>query len=418
MVDGNSCFLSVTSIWLVASQLVVVAKVHTLTLQILHIITGLNGGGAESVLFRLCKGDTDFRHRVISLMDDGKYGPILRAAGVPVQSLQMPRGRLTIKGLFRLARLLHEGKPDVVQTWMYHADLIGGMVARLLGHGAICWGIRHSNLEPDKNTRTTLWVARFCALISRIVPRVIISCSQQAADAHQAIGYDRRKLTVIPNGYDMAQFVPDSAARTRLREEWGVPATLPLLGMVARFNPQKDHGTLLHALAKLKRQGVGFRAVLVGEGMLTTESRLHDMLQDLGLGTDVMLIGPRLDIPAVMNALDVHVLSSAGEAFPNVLAEAMACGTPCVATDVGDASLILGDTGWVVPAKNPEALSNTLRQAISAWKDTSSWRARSAICRERIGAHFSLESMREAYQQMWLSAAARVERPPWEHSQE
>ena len=142
--------------------------------RITHIITGLNDGGAEGVLYRLCTHDTENCHVVVSLMDDGKYGPLLRAAGVEVHCLGMPRGRVRVKALWRLWQLFRSQQTDVVQTWMYHADLIGGMIARLAGISALCWGIRHTTLDRECSLRSTIFVAQLCARTSRWMPRVIV----------------------------------------------------------------------------------------------------------------------------------------------------------------------------------------------------------------------------------------------------
>lgn len=374
--------------------------------KVAHIITGLNDGGAEAVLYRLCTSDTENRHVVISLMDEGKYGPLLRSAGVEVYTLGMPRGKVTIEALVRLWRLLRSVRPDVVQTWMYHADLVGGVVARLAGVSTVCWGIRHTTLEPGLSSRTTIMVARICARLSRWVPRTIVACSYEAARVHQALGYAPQSFVVVPNGYDLDRFAPDARARERLRAEWNVDAHTPLIGMVARFDPQKDHANLLAALGLLKEQGVEFRCVLVGTGMDKTNEALAKRIAETGLDGHVYLLGRRNDIPVVMSALDVHVLSSAfGEAFPNVLAEAMACGTPCVTTDVGDAAFIVGETGWVVPPRDNRALAEALVAALTQWQNRDSWQARKSACRERIATHFTLDAMISGYRKVWVKAA-------------
>lgn len=329
-------------------------------MHVAHIITGLNDGGAEAVLYRLCTHDEQDRHTVVSLMDEGKYGPVLRKAGIDVHCLHLPRGRLRPAAPWRLWRLLRALDPDVVQTWMYHADLIGGLAARLAGQRAIVWGIHHTTLEPGKSSRATIAIAHVLARLSRRVPCRIAVCAQRAVAVHGELGYDTGRMVVIPNGYDLARFAPDAAARARLRAQWQVPEGVPLLGMVGRFDPLKDHANLIRALGLLKGRGIDVACVLVGTGVDAGNTALRQQIEDAGLSAQVRLLGRRDDVPAVMNALDLHVLPSAGEAFPNVLAEAMACGTPCVTTDVGDAALIVGDTGWVVPPRNPGALAAAL----------------------------------------------------------
>lgn len=375
--------------------------------MVLHIITGLNDGGAEAVLFRLCTHDSLNTHCVISLMDDGKYGAPLRAAGVDVHCLNMPQGRVTLRGLWRLWSLLRSLHPQVVQTWMYHADLIGGVVARLAGVRAICWGVRHSNLAPGTVKRSTIWIARICAWLSHFVPARIICCSEQASLVHQQLGYSASKFSVIANGYNLEQFLPDDAAGKALRLTLGVGEDVFLIGMVARFDPQKDHANLISALKLLAANDQGFLCALVGSGMEQSNAALLNLLKLAGVTDRVLLLGRRNDIPAIMNALDIHVLSSLGEAFPNVLAEAMACATPCVTTDVGDAALIVGDSGWVVPPRDSSALASGLAAARSAHSDSAEWECRKKAARQRIVEKFAVEEMVFSYQDVWQEAGCR-----------
>jgi glycosyltransferase involved in cell wall biosynthesis len=230
---------------------------------------------------------------------------------------------------------------------------------------------------------------------------------------HVRLGYAAEKFVIIPNGYDVGRFQPDAAARARLRAEWGVPDAVPLLGMVARFDPQKDHANLLAACARLQASGADFAAVLVGTGCDAGNAALVQQLAAAGLTQRVRLLGRRDDVPAVMAALDLHVLSSAyGEAFPNVLAEAMACGTPCVTTDVGDAALIVGDTGWVVPPRDPKALADAIGTALLEHAERpTDWSMRGRAARERVAGHFGIESMVAAYRTVWQTARNGALRP-------
>lgn len=373
-------------------------------LNVLHVITGLTEGGAESSLYQLCQNDRYNVHRVVCLMDAGQYGLRFEEAGIEVVYLNMPRGRVTFAGLSRLWRTIRTLRPDVVQTWMYHANLVGGVVARLAGVKAICWGIHHSNLIPGGTERSTIWVAKVCGTLSRVVPSRIVSCSQHAVEVHRKLRYVAAKFVVVPNGYNLALLTPDAEARTRVRDEWGVDADMPLFGMVARFDPQKDHANLIAALARLKDHGWDFRCALVGGGMNADNNVLIRLLEDQGVRDQVLLIGVRSDIPAVMNALDVHVLSSFGEAFPNVLSEAMACGTPCVSTDVGDAALIVGDTGWIVPPKDPQALAEHLALALGEHADAPMWQVRQKRAHQRVVDSFSVQRMIDGYSASWHQA--------------
>lgn len=374
--------------------------------SILHIIAGLSDGGTEAVLYRLITADRTHSHAVISLTGMGKYGPLLTEAGIDVRALDMPRGRVTLTGLWRLWRLILTSNVDVIQTWMYHADFIGGLASRLAGKRALIWNIRNASLDAKLISRQTRWVVRACAWRSRVWPTRIVSCSSRAAERHVKSGYAHNKMTVIPNGYDTSRLGPDLTARARLRAEWEISRGVVLMGMVARWNVQKDHKNLIGALASLSPiPDVEWRCLLVGSGMSPTNTELVDMLAASDLSERVLLLGQRQDIPAVMNAIDLHVLSSANEGFPNVVAEAMASGTPCVVTDVGDAALIVGESGWVVPARDSKQLAVAIEAALSEIRNASAWALRKRIARERIEKNFSLDQMVQAYSEVWDEAA-------------
>lgn len=363
---------------------------------VVHITTSLEEGGAEAALYRLCCYGPAGRQQVICLMDQGKYGPLLRQAGMEVDCLGLRRGQFSVMAVLQLVRLLRRHRPAVVQTWMYHSDLIGGLAARLAGIRRVVWGVRTSQLDPALVNRSTVVVIRLCALLSRMLPDRIVCCAERARQVHQRLGYVADRLEVIPNGYDLQALQPDPTAGMRLRAQLQLPLQGPLLGMVARFDPQKDHRNLLEALALLHRQGQRVPCLLVGSGLEAANRPLQALLQQLDLGDQVRLLGSRRDVPAVMNALSTHVLSSAyGEAFPNVLAEAMACGVPCIATDVGDSGLIMGSTGWLVPPRNPQALADALAAAVLEPEAKHQQRRRTA--RQRIVDQFSIARMVERY---------------------
>ncbi|MBS0425561.1 MAG: glycosyltransferase [Proteobacteria bacterium] len=371
-------------------------------MKILHVISGLTQGGAETVLYRLIKAShTEMDHVVVSLTNIAYYGPRLRTLGVEVKTLEMSSGRFTLFDLLKLYRIIRAISPDVVQTWMYHADLLGGIAARLAGVRVVCWGIRSSNLDAKKSSFSSRIVARICAIISNYVPNSIICCSEQAAQWHQSIGYQKSKFTIIPNGYDIAQFSPSKEKAASLRAEWHINPNELLLGMVARWDPQKDHANFLSAVALIISRQPQLRCVLVGHNIDQYNTELKTLIESYQLQDRVLLAGSHDDIPAVMNALDLHVSSSAyGEAFPNVVAEAMACGTPCVVTKVGDAPLIVGETGCVVIPNNPSALAQAIEQMLLAIESPQGGEMMQA-CRNRIVEHFNINRMVTLYRNIW-----------------
>lgn len=336
-------------------------------------------------------------------MDKGKYGPLLEDAGVSVHYLGMNPGRPSIKRFLKLVSLIRSEEPDAVQTWMYHADLLGGLAAKFAGVRKIVWGIRHSTLEKGKAKKSTIAIARLCAVLSRFVPEKIVCCADKALSVHRDVGYAARKLLVIPNGYDLSKFMVDEQSGSQVRASLGISPETFLLGKVGRYDPFKDHDNLLSALFQLQLSGVDFKCLLVGRGLTSENSELIARITELELGDKIILAGQRTDIPAVMNALDLHVLSSSSEGFPNVLAEAMACGTPAVSTEVGDAGEIVGDPALLCPPRNPKALSELMLAMHTEWLERpGDWAERRTSCVEHIKNNFSIERMVVAYEQCWF----------------
>ncbi|EKO3726007.1 glycosyltransferase [Vibrio metschnikovii] len=372
-------------------------------MKILHIITSLNDGGAEAVLYRLCACEKNNEHIVISMMDGGKYGPLLKAIGIEVYCLNMPQGRVSLSGLWHLFKLLRALKPDVVQTWMYHADLIGGVIAKFSGVRNIVWGVHHTTLVKGESKRSTILIAKVNALISSFIPHKIIYCAEKSRQVQELIGFNIQRGRVVPNGYNINDFMPNLNARMTFRQEIGVMDEVLLIGHVGRYHPLKDYPTLVNAVGLLTKQKSALKAAMVGSDLTTDNIKLNQLLKDNICNEHITLLGRRSDITTVMNGFDLFVLSSVSEAFPNVLAEAMACGTPCVTTNVGDAAVIIGDTGWVVPPKNPQALAKAMLEAIDEKQNNpQAWQARKQACRERIVNNFSIEKMVESYHQVWF----------------
>ena len=374
-------------------------------LHVVHVISGLGLGGAETVLLRLVMAPgQNVKHTVVSMGDDGVLGARLREAGIPLHTLGMYGIGGMARGLVDLYRLLRRSDVDVVQTWMYHADLVAGAVARLAGIKAVSWGIRNSGANLSQASRSSRITAWLCARVSGLVPSVIVTCAENAAARHRQWGYRADRMLVIPNGYDLSRWQPDPQARARLRGEWGLAQDTPVIGSVGRWNPLKDHANLLAAMALSLQRYPALRCVLAGQGLTADNSDLMSLINQSGLRDKVMLLGVRDDIPQVMNALDVHVLSSLAEGFPNVVAEAMAAGTPCVVTDVGDAARIVGAEGWVAPARDAAALSQAIDAAL-ATLGSPELAARIVHGRERVARLYSLQTMVDNYEVVWRRLA-------------
>lgn len=365
------------------------------------IITGLSTGGAETMLQKLLQNldRNRFAPTVISLTTKGEIGPGIEALGIPVHGLGMQSGCPNPVAFMRLVMLLRKLRPDVVHTWMYHADLLGGLAARLAGIQAVAWGIRHSNLSPDHNKRSTLWVMKVCARASGWLPHRIVTCSERARAVHAAAGYRAERFLLIPNGFDLGSFAPDAAARASVRNELRLPFDAPLVGLIARDNPQKNHIGFVDAAAQVHQILPEVHFVLAGTGIDDGNRQLTHAIERAGLQDRFCLLGRRRDIGRLMAALDVLASPSHGEAFPNVLGEAMACAVPCVVTDVGDSAEIVGDTGRVTPAGDMDGLARHLVELLRL--PAKQRQALGVRARDRIRARFEIGDVTRRYEDFY-----------------
>ncbi|MDC3244823.1 glycosyltransferase [Gammaproteobacteria bacterium] len=372
-------------------------------MRVLHIISGLGDGGAEAILYRLCKFDKQNNHVVISLMGEQKYGPMLSEIGIDVYTLNNSSKKIKVFSIITLYKLINKLKPDVVQTWMYHADFIGGVIARLAGIKNIIWGVHHTTLIRGKSKPLTLLIAKINAFLSYFIPKKIIYCAEMSRKTQESIGFKKNVGVVIPNGYDVDDYKPNENLGLKFRNEMKISNNKFVIGHVGRFDPQKDQNTLILSFAYLKKRHFDFNAVVIGTNLDNKNKKLLGLIKDKDLSDCVYLLGRRNDIPSVMNGIDLFVLSSAfGEAFPNVLNEAMACGTPCIATDIGDSRLIIGDTGWTTPIKDHIVIANAIiKAAEEKFSNKDSWLGREKACRERIVENFSIQKMVKKYKDIW-----------------
>jgi glycosyltransferase involved in cell wall biosynthesis len=369
-------------------------------MKVVFVIATLPTGGAQMVMLRLLERlHPRFTPHVISLSTIGEIGSRIQALGVPIEALGMRPGVPSLSAFLRLVRRLREVAPDIVHTWMYHADLLGGVAAKFAGVPRVVWAIRQANLDADKNKLSTLAVVRACALLSSRVPSKILSNSVEACDVHVAHGYAKEKMVVIPNGFDLRSFLPDAGARSAVRCELRIPPAAPIIGWVGRFHPHKNVAGFFEAAARLHSQLPNVHFVLAGEGLEFSNAALVREVQRAGVTDVTHLLGIRKDVAHLMAAMDVLASSSSGEAFSNVIGEAMACGVPCAVTNVGDSAHIIGDTGGVVDATDMSGLADRLREIVSLPAEDRA--ALGARARERIAAYFEIGNMIKQYEALY-----------------
>jgi glycosyltransferase involved in cell wall biosynthesis len=363
--------------------------------KILHLITGLETGGAEGTLARLVSGidQARFASVVVSMTDLGSIGRQMIAAGIPLETLGIRRGAADPRGLLRLIRILRRHRPAILQTWLYHADLLGLAAARLGYAPHLLWNIRCTQSVGAGAVRGIL---RRCSRL----PRAVIVNSLAGRRYHERLGYRPRRWEYVPNGFDTAAFKPEPAARRRLRSALGIDDDAVVIGLSARWHPMKDHATFFAAAARLATRHPQLVLVLAGAGIDDANRELAQTIARHGPLPPLKLLGERADMNALYPAFDIATLTSAfGEGFPNVLGEAMACGLPCVATDSGDAAAIIGPTGEVVPPGDASALAAAWERLATAGPEAR--RRRGAGARARIVEHYGLTAMVRRYEALY-----------------
>ena len=328
-------------------------------LKIAFLIPSLNYGGAERQLVTLVKSldKNNFDITVLYFYSGGSLEKDLENSGVKTISLEK-RGRWDLFSFFlHLIRHLKNIQPEILHGYLSTPNLLTIFIKPLFPSTQMIWGVRASNDDLSRSD----WLSRLLfpweCFLSRFADLIIVN-SHAGRAYHLAHGFPGNKMVVIPNGIDTERFKPDLEARLKVRSEWGILEETILIGLVGRFDPKKDHPTFLKAAALLckERQDIGF--VCVGSGSENYTQELYQLAEQLDISEKVIWAGTRPDMPAVYNALDIASSSSAyGEGFANVIGEAMACGVPCVVTDVGDSAWIVENTDIVVPHQNPEAMA-------------------------------------------------------------
>lgn len=388
--------------------------------RVLHIITGLGTGGAEASLLRVL-GETrhDISHAVVSLTTVGTRGAAIATLGVPVYALELARGAFDLSALGTLRKIVREFRPTCVQGWMYHGNLAASALA-LSGArtGPVLWNVRHALDAWQHESRTRRAIVRGSALLSR-QPRAVVYNSHRSAGQHAALGYRAQHAHVIANGVDTSRFAPDSVAGMELRAAVGIPTSAFVVGLIARVDPLKDHGTFLNAIALDQSSGRAENTWYLLAGTDTASgTRSHPGALDAqiaalvathpSIATRLVRLGERSDVARVLNACDVVTMTSRSEGSPNAVTEAMACGVPCVVTNVGDSARLVEDSGIVVPVGDAPAIA-------AAWaelrRDTRDLDARGERARMRILESYSMATEASAYRSLWFAHAKRLRAP-------
>jgi glycosyltransferase involved in cell wall biosynthesis len=372
-----------------------------MSLRVLFVASGLGVGGAERALERLLPAlqTQGIMCAVVSLREPQEVGASLRELGIEVFELGMRPSRPSLSGLLKLLRSVRAFRPDVIQGWMYHGNL-AAQIGRLAAPRAkVVLGIHQTLARLELESRATRSVIRLDAWLSRFANRVIY-VAQAAKVGHEQAGYAKGGV-VLPNGLDVGLYRPDHVARAAARVLLKVADDELLIGMIGRFHPSKNHVGFLSAAAILAARHVRLKFVLIGQGVTDDNPAFASLLSNPSLRDRVFMLGARADVPQLLPALDLYVLSSIQEALPNVVAEAMSCGVPCVVTDVGDAAWMVGVTGWVAPTGQYAMLAETIEQAIGEGREALAMRGQAA--RKRVEQELAIGPVSTRYAALYQS---------------
>lgn len=365
--------------------------------KVLHVITATGVGGAENMLYKyLCNSNKNYLdHSVVSLTGIDEFGLKIKALQIPVYALSKPI--YTLQGMRELYILAKQLRPDLLQSWLYHSDLVALILSFLL-KSKLCWNIR--SYKVFKYSILTAMLVRVLALFSRVPDAVIIN-SIASMNYHHKICYRPNRWEYVPNGFDPNIFKRKSELKNDIRTELDIASHSNIVGMVARYSIEKDHESFLRACSLIHKVLPSVQFVMMGNGVDQLNLRLTHIIDELDLHDCVHLLGVRLDVPAIVPYFDIACSSSIDEAFPNVIGEAMTAGVPCVVTDVGDCAMVVGDTGRVVPLGDPKYISDACLELLSL--PETERRDLGYQARIRAIKEFSIQKISAKYDDIYLS---------------
>ena len=363
--------------------------------KILYITPGIESGGAENILFNIVKSKNIEEVIIISLTDIGFYGMRLINQGYKVYALNMQKNFLLVFKFIYLVILIKKFRPKYIHTWLYHANLIGGIAGKIARVKRIYWSIHH---DYEYSNFMMMIEMKILTILSYLIPNKIIYCSKMVQKNHIKNGYKKSISQTIENGISTSQFKPNKKFRKELRNQFNIGNDCLLLGNVSRYHPIKDHENLFKALSLLNKEKINFKCILVGRGLINTNKDLLKKIKKFNLSDKVILYGKSFEIYKIMAGLDLHILSSKKEAFGMVLLEAMSTGIPCLSTDVGEAKNIIGNTGWIVNVSDPSALAFKISKIVNEKINLDTF---SSLRRERILRKYSLEKMIKSYSEIY-----------------
>ena len=364
-------------------------------MKVLHVINSTDIGGAEKILFNLVKSQSNKEVIIISLTKEGFIGRELIKKGYKVHYLNFQKNISVISKWIKFIFLIKKYNPEIVHSWLYHSNLIGGLSAKLMSVKKIYWSIHHDYEFSSKRMQLEL---KILGLMSYFIPNKVVYCSYNSKINHINNGFSNRNSSIIENGVCTNKFKKNFYFKKIFRRKLNIEKDHLIIGNIARYHPIKDHETLLKSLKILKSKKVKFKCILIGNGLTKVNQNLAFKIRKYKLQNRVILLGELNEVNKILNCFDINILSSKSECAPVTLMEAMATGIPSISTKVGDAKNILGDTGWVIKVGDHKALAEHIEQI---YKNKNLLKEKSTLALNRAKTFFSLELMLSKYKKLY-----------------
>ena len=369
-------------------------------MKIMHLISGLKSGGAESTLFKLVKNDINNIHIVVSLTDGGSYKSKLEEESIEVHNLNFKFNLNLFYQFFKLILLIKKIKPNAIQSWMYYCNFITIFI-KLFCNINIYWNIRAS-FYKQFYTPFSKFIIYFSALASHIIPKKIVYCSYSSIRNHEKIFFSKKKSVFIANGFDVIEkknFQKD----IKILNQYKLNSKNIIFSMIARYDPHKDHIGLINKFINIIDKNNSVILILIGRNINNMNTNLNKIVKKNNLSQKIILLDHINDLEKMYSIIDFHILLSFSESFPNVIAETMARGIPNISSDVGHASEIINQSGWIIKNKDEIQFKKAVNEAINLYSNKKELSKLKIKCLNSISHKFNIQSMIINYNELWKS---------------
>ena len=380
-------------------------------MKITHIINSLKKGGAEGNLYRLCKfNKKKYKDKIditiITLIDNGFYEDEIKKNGIKIFSLEINKKIKFFdftKKILKLRKFIKKQNPDIIQSWMYHSNFITLFFPKIF-YNKIFWNIRHSELNTKISKKMTILLSIICGLFSKTIPKKIIYCSEKSIEFHENVHfYSKNKTVLINNGFSDKTYYSSKYLRSNFRKKNKIKRSDIILGFAGRYAKQKNITSLLLAFSKIMKNYKNVYLYMVGKDINHQNKELTNYVFNLKIKNRVFFLNEQKNLLKFYNGIDMLVLSSHSESFPNVVAEAMLCSTPVLSSNAGCSKKIIKDYGFIMSNNNSQSIIHSLKKSINVFNNKKKrWRSLKKNSRLQIKKNFSIEKMANIYFQEWI----------------